>query len=464
MAVYKCSVCGNTYDEAEGVLFQDLNGDWACAVCTAQKSMFVCVDNEEAETVPREKRALDYPEELFKPVADTEPNMTAIHEMAVSGQSVIEPMKTLKPVASWDDILFLGAQLSPFPLDEHAAVNVRTVIGKKAKKPMVIESPIYVTHMSFGALSRELKLALAKGSAQNRTAMCSGEGGILPEEMDASYKYIFEYVPNFYSVTPENLKRVDAIEIKIGQGTKPGMGGHLPGGKVTEEIASIRNKPVGEDIISPSRIPGIDSKEDLKEVVEGLREGSEGRPIGIKLAAGHIERDLEAAIFAQPDFITIDGRGGGTGASPKSLKDAASVPTIYALYRARKYLNEHAPDIDLVITGGLRVPADFVKAIAMGADAVAVGSAALMSAMCMQYRQCHNGNCPMGGLTQDEELRKRLDIEKSAARVANFLNVAVEELKMFARVSGHDDVHGLTVDDLCTVNSELSNYTNIPHV
>lgn len=464
MAIYKCSVCGNTYDETEGVLFRDLNGDWTCGVCSAAKSMFVCVDQEPEQEAPRERRALDYPEELFKPAADTEPDMAVIHEIAVSAQSVIEPMKTLKPMVSWDDILFLGAQLSPFPLDEHAEVNARTIIGKKAKKPMVLESPVYVTHMSFGALSREAKLALAKGSAQNRTAMCSGEGGILPEEMDASYKYIFEYVPNFYSVTPENLKRADAIEIKIGQGTKPGMGGHLPGGKVTEEIAAIRNKPVGEDIISPSRIPGIDSKEDLKEVVTGLREGSDGRPIGVKLAAGHIERDLAAAVFAQPDFITIDGRGGGTGASPKSLKDAASVPTIFALYRARKYLDEHAPDISLVITGGLRLPADFIKAIAMGADAVAIGSAALMAAMCMQYRQCHNGNCPMGGLTQDEALRGRLDVEKSAARVANFLNVSLEELKMFARVSGHDDVHGLSVDDLCTANSEISNYTNIPHV
>ncbi len=464
MAIYQCSVCGNTYDEEQGILFQDLNGDWTCGVCAAAKSMFVCVEKEQEAASPREKRALDYPEELFRPAADTEPDMAAIHEIAVSGQSVIEPMKTLKPIVSWDDILFLGAQLSPFPLDEHAAVNTRTVIGKNAKKPMVLESPVYVSHMSFGALSRELKLALAKGSALNKTAMCSGEGGILPEEMEASYKYIFEYVPNFYSVTPENLKRVDAIEIKIGQGTKPGMGGHLPGGKVTEEIAAIRNKPVGEDIISPSRIPGINSKEDLKEVVDGLREGSEGCPIGVKLAAGHIERDLEAAVFAQPDFITIDGRGGGTGASPKSLKDAASVPTIYALYRARKYLDAHASDIQLVITGGLRVPSDFIKAIAMGADAVAVGSAALMAAVCMQYRQCHNGNCPMGGLTQDETLRKRLDVEKSAARVANFLNVSLEELKMFARVSGHDDVHALSVDDLCTVNSEISGHTNIPHV
>jgi len=318
--------------------------------------------------------------------------------------------------------------------------------------------------MSFGALSKELKIALAKGSAENKTAMCSGEGGILPEEIDASYKYIFEYVPNKYSVTAENLKRADAIEIKIGQGTKPGMGGHLPGEKVTEEIAKIRNKPMGEDIISPSRFEEINSKKDLKKLVDDLRELSGGRPIGIKIAAGHIERDMEFIAYAKPDFVTIDGRGGATGASPKLLRDATSVPTIFALYRAKKYIDKHNLDIDLVITGGLRVSSDFAKAIAMGADAVAIGSSAMMAAACQQYRICNGGKCPVGCATQDENLRSRFKIEKSAKRVANFLNASLEELKTFARISGHSDIHDLSVEDLCTANSEISKYTNIPHV
>lgn len=181
--------------------------------------------------------------------------------------------------------------------------------------------------------------------------MCSGEGGILPEEMAAAHKYIFEYIPNLYSVTRENLRNADAIEIKIGQGTKPGMGGHLPGSKVTPEIAAIRNKPLGEDVISPSKFPDINTKEDLKALVTSLREESDGRPIGIKIAAGKLERDLEFCVFAEPDFITIDGRGGATGASPKLVRDATSVPTVYALYRARKYLDAvGANDIALVIT------------------------------------------------------------------------------------------------------------------
>ncbi len=328
---------------------------------------------------------------------------------------------------------------------------------------MVLDMPVYISHMSFGALSKEMKIALAKGSAMAKTAMCSGEGGILPEEKKASYKYIFEYVPNLYSVTDENLKTADAVEIKIGQGTKPGMGGHLPGSKVTPEIAEIRNKPLGKDVISPSKFPGIDTKEDLKKLVDELRERSEGRPIGIKIAAGRIERDLEYCVYAQPDFITIDGRGGATGASPAIIRDSTSVPTVYALFRARKYLNSVGAKIDLVITGGLRVSSDFAKAIAMGADAVAVASAAMVAAACQQYRICGSGMCPVGAATQDPELRKRLYVDASAQRVANYLRCSAEEMRTFARITGHDDIHDLSVEDLCTVSREIAEYTDIEH-
>ena len=384
--------------------------------------------------------------------------------MAVSGHSVHAAMGTKMPMPGWDDILLLGAQLDPMPLDDDAPVRTTTVIGPNAKRPMILDHPVYISHMSFGALSRETKIALAKGSAAARTAMCSGEGGILPEERDAAYRYIFEYVPNLYSVTDENLRRADAIEIKIGQGTKPGMGGHLPGGKVTAEIAAARGKPVGQDIKSPSRFADIRTKEELRERVAELRARSDGRPIGIKIAAGHIERDLAFCVFAEPDFITIDGRGGATASSPLLLRDATSVPTIYALYRARKYLDEIRSDISLVITGGLRVSSDFAKALAMGADAVAVASGALIAAACQQYRICGTGNCPVGIATQEPELRARLNGDAAAARVANYLNVSLEELKTFARVTGHDCVHDLNVGDLCTINREISEFTNIPHV
>ena len=364
---------------------------------------------------------------------------------------------------NWDDVLVLGAQLNPMPLEEHADVSLKTVIGKHAQKPMTLDMPVYISHMSFGALYKETKIALAKGSAAAGTAMCSGEGGILPEEKEAAYKYIFEYVPNLYSVTDENLKTSDAIEIKIGQGTKPGMGGHLPGSKVTPEIAKIRNKPLGEDVISPSRFPGINSAEDLKKLVGELRMRSEGRPIGIKIAAGRIERDLEFCVYAEPDFITIDGRGGATGASPAIIRDSTSVPTIYALYRARKYLDSIGSDIALIITGGFRVSSDFAKAIAMGADAVAIASAAMVAAACQQYRICGTGMCPVGVATQDEKLRERLHIDSAAKRVENYLKCSAEELKVFARITGNTDIHGLSVDDLCTLNEEISEHTNIAH-
>lgn len=469
MAKYQCSICGYIYDEEKmGVPFSSLEDGWTCPVCTAPRDVYEPVDGaEEIEpvpTAPEQPSGLEYPADFARAASDVEPHMAAIHEMAVTGRPIIEPMGTRLPVISWNDILLLGAQLNPLPLSEHATVSTTTIIGKHAKKPMVLENPVYVSHMSFGALSKELKIALAKGSAKAKTAMCSGEGGILPEEMDAAYKYIFEYVPNLYSVNPKNLRRADAIEIKIGQGTKPGMGGHLPGEKVTPEIAAVRGKPVGEDIISPSCFEDIRSKEDLKNLVSRLRDESEGRPIGVKIAAGHIEWDLEFIAYARPDFITIDGRGGATGASPKMLKDASSVPTIFALHRAKKYLETHGLNIDLVITGGLRVSSDFAKALAMGADAVAIASASLMAAACQQYRVCNTGKCPVGCATQDPELRKRLHIDKSAERLANFLNVSLEELKTFARISGHSDIHDLSVDDLCTVNSEISNHTNIPHV
>ena len=466
MALYRCRFCGSMYDEEkEGTPVEMLRH---CPVCQVASDKLVKVEGEDTAQVKEpvshgctgEAEAYD-PE--YARIGTGIRYMDEIHEMAVKGQSVIAAMGTQMPMPGWDDILFLGAQLNPMPLDEHAPVKTETIIGRYAAKPMVLEHPVYISHMSFGALSRETKTALARGSAMVHTAMCSGEGGILPEEKAAAYKYIFEYVPNQYSVTEENLKAADAIEIKIGQGTKPGMGGHLPGGKVTPEIAAIRNKPLGQDVISPSRFPGIDTKDDLKALVDKLRRVSEGRPIGIKIAAGRIERDLEYCVYAKPDFITIDGRGGATGASPGIIRDSTSVPTVYALTRARRYLDQSGSKAQLVITGGLRVSSDFAKALAMGADAVAIASAALIAAACQQYRICGTGMCPVGAATQDEKLRSRFKEDAAAHRVANFLRVSLEEIKTFARITGHEDIHDMNTDDLCTINREISEYTDIPH-
>lgn len=459
MAVYKCSVCGAVYDEEkEGKPLSELE---CCPVCKQPVSCFQLVEEEKPEVKPFSGE-LAYDSATARRDPDCR-YMAQIHEMAVTGKTIGDAMCTKLPMPGWDDILMLGAQLNPPPLDEGEPVDTTTVIGKNAKKPMVLDSPVYISHMSFGALSREVKIALAQGSAMARTAMCSGEGGVLPEEKQAAYKYIFEYIPNKYSVTSENLQTSDAIEIKIGQGTKPGMGGHLPGEKVTEEIARIRGKKQGEDIQSPSKFPELNSKEDLREMVELLRDLSDGRPIGIKLAAGNIERDLEYCVFAGADFVTIDGRGGATGSSPFFLRESTSVPTIYALSRARRYLDSVHSDMALVITGGLRVSSDFAKALAMGADAVAVASAGLIAAACQQYRICGSGNCPVGVATQDAELRKRLQPSSAAQRVANFLNVSTKELAMFARITGCHSVHDLSMEHLVTLDRDIAQYTGIRH-
>ena len=461
---FKCSVCGFIYDEeTEGKPFSSVE---KCPVCQQPASVFQPIADEPApipaSAAGQAGEAPDY-DPGFARIDPSARYMEQIHQMSVSGESLHAAMGTLLPLPRWEDILLLGAQLDPPPLDDGAPVSTRTVIGKHARKPMVLESPVYISHMSFGALSRESKIALAKGSAAAATAMCSGEGGILPEEKEASYRYIFEYVPNKYSVSDENLRSSDAVEIKIGQGTKPGMGGHLPGRKVTEEIAAIRGKKVGEDIQSPSRFPELQSAADLKAMVDMLRERSDGRPVGIKIAAGNIEKDLAVCVSAGPDFITIDGRGGATGSSPFFLRESTSVPTIYALSRARRYLDSVQADIDLVITGGLRVSADFAKAIAMGADAVAVATGALIAAACQQYRICGTGRCPVGIATQDPELRARLHIEDAAKRVANYLCVSTEELRSFARISGLSDIHELSVKNLITTDEQIARYTGIPH-
>ena len=467
MSVYKCEVCQWEYDEsAEGTPWADLPEDWVCPVCGAKKSYF-----KEKPTTSSEnggKTAADRTasaDSLSRGSDELEVTMADIHTMAETGESIIEPMRTPRPVIGWDEILFKGTQLATLPLNDNEPVATRTVIGPNASQPLVLETPVYVSHMSFGALSREVVIAIARGSAAVKTAMCSGEGGILPESLEDAHRYIFEYVPNRYSVTEENLRAVDAIEIKVGQSSKPGMGGHLPGTKVTAEIAKIRGFKEGEDIISPSHFDDILTPDDLRKKVSWLREASGGKPIGVKIAAGNIEADLEVILQAEPDFITIDGRPGATGASPKFVKAATSIPTLFALHRARKFLDKKgASGISLVITGGLRVSSDFARALAMGADAIAIATSALIACGCQQYRVCHTGNCPVGIATQDPELRARLDIDKAAGRLENFLTVCTEELKTFARITGNNDVHGLAITDLCTTNSEISGHTDIEHV
>jgi len=472
MAKYQCQVCEFIVEEEKtDSLWMDLPDSWTCPVCGSPKKLFNKVeelpDTQGGPPTDEVSAPLDdgHDASLLRSSDEIETYMADIHQMAETGESIVEPMRTRKPTFSWDDLLIKGAQLAKLPLNQDENVVTETVIGPGADQPMVIQTPIYITHMSFGALSSEAKTALAKGSSAVKTAMCSGEGGILASSIENAYKYIFEYVPNRYSVSEENLKRVDAIEIKFGQSAKPGMGGHLPGEKVTPEIAEIRGFPPGESITSPAKFDDIRNRDELKQKISWLREVSGGRPIGVKFAAGNIEADLETALYAKPDFITLDGRAGATGAAPKYVKASTSVPTIFALHRARKFIDEYgAKHVSLIITGGIRVSSDIAKALAMGADAVAIGTAALMAIGCQQYKICNTGKCPMGIATQDKKLRANLNIDKAARRLENFLKVTTSELVDFTRLTGNNSIHGMSVNDLCTVNSEISRYTLVEHV
>ena len=468
MAKYRCGICGEIYDDdVEGIPFEQLPDDWRCPVCRASKSDFELIEDDDVPA-PVRKEKIEVEEDdgwEFDPKLIRNDNgvMDDIHTMALTGRSIGNPLDTELDVPKFDDILILGAQLARAPKLDEDEVDISVTIGKKAKIPMRIEMPVYISHMSFGALSGRAKIALAKGSAMAGTAMCSGEGGALYDEMNAAHRYIYEFIPNRYSFTYQTMEGCDAVEIKIGQGTKPGMGGHLPGDKGTEIIAVMRGKRVGEDVKSPSRFTEIETPEDLKDMVDMLRERTGGKPIGVKIAAGHIEEDLEFISKSGCDFITIDGRGGATGSSPKFLRDATSVPTVYALSRARKYMDKHGMEQELVITGGLRNSGDFAKALAMGADAVAIASSAMMALGCQRYRGCNTGKCPMGIATQDPELESRLDQEKAAKRVGNYLKAVASELRTFVRITGHDSISELSLDDLCTTDSEISQATGIRH-
>lgn len=420
--------------------------------------------------VPDEKQAVldtEYLGKWKRPHDEIEDHMETIHKMAkgwIDKYGQIEPMRTTRQRPLWDDLVFLPRQLAKFPLFDDSEVSLKTVIGKTAKHPIHIDFPVYVSHMSFGALSAEAKEALARGAKQSGTLICSGEGGMLAVEQENAGVYIFEMASGYFGWNEKNIKKADAIEIKIGQAAKAGMGGVLPAEKITPEIAKIRSVKKGEDAVSPSRFPDIHSKEDLKTRVEEIRKINKGKAIGIKFAASRIEEDLEVALFCNPDFITIDGRGGATGAAPLHVKDNICIPTLYALDRVMRYLEKKNIKIDVLITGGLRTPDDFSKAIAMGATAIASASAVMMAIGCQQYRACHTNRCPVGIATQDIYYRKRFDIEESSKMLSNFFEATKNQLRDFARICGHSDIHDLSLADIATVNEEIAKYTRIKHV
>jgi glutamate synthase domain-containing protein 2 len=362
----------------------------------------------------------------------------------------------------WADLQLVTGQLARRPLADDAPVGTDLVIGPRARRPLGLEIPIFVSDMSFGALSEEAKIAMSKGAEMAGTGICSGEGGVLPEEQESNSRYFYELASGRFGWSVEKAARCQAFHFKGGQGAKTGTGGHLPGAKVTERIAEVRGLEPGQDAVSPSHFPDLETPADFAEVAEQVREASGGIPVGFKLSAQHIEADLDFAMEAGADYIILDGRGGGTGAAPLLFRDNISVPTIPALARARKHLAESGrSDLTLIITGGLRTEADFVKALALGADGVAIANSAIQAVGCLGMRACHTNNCPVGIATQKPHLRDRLIVEKSAERLANFLTTTVSLMQVLARACGHEHLSQLNPEDLITWDREMAALTGV---
>ncbi len=361
----------------------------------------------------------------------------------------------------WEDIQWLPAQMAKRPLLDHEEVNTKVVIGSNAKKPLQLDLPLFVSDMSFGSLSREAKISLAMGANMAGTGICSGEGGMLPEEQENNDRYFYELASGKFGFSWEKVKRAQAFHFKGGQGAKTGTGGHLPGHKVTEEIARVRGLNVGESAISPAAFPDMFVASDFKSFAEEVREQTGGIPVGYKVAASHIEKDIDFALEVGVDYIILDGRGGGTGSAPTVLRNNINVPTIPALARARRHLDGIGSDIELIITGGLRIPEDFAKALMLGADAIAVSNAALQAIGCLGMRACHSNNCPVGIATQKDHLRKRLIVESSAVQLKNFFEASKELIKVIARSCGHDDIRKFNHEDLSTYDFDMHRLTGI---
>ncbi len=359
---------------------------------------------------------------------------------------------------SWDDLQVVTAQLATLPLLDDELVETGLTIGPSAKRPLHLDIPIFVSDMSFGALSQEAKTALARGAERAGTAIASGEGGALPEEHAESTRYLYELASARFGFSWDIVERSQAFHFKGGQAAKTGTGGHLPGSKVTPKIASVRNIPIGETAV----FPDWETPSDFRAFASEVRDHTGGTPIGFKLSAQHIENDLDAALEVGVDYVILDGRGGGTGSAPLLFRDNISVPTIPALTRARRHLDAaDAGDVTLIITGGLRTPADFVKALALGADGIAVSNAALQAIGCIGMRACHTNNCPVGIATQREEHRERLPVDEAADRLARYFQSVVTLMQVLARACGHRHLSQFSPEDLTTFKRDMADLSGV---
>lgn len=399
-----------------------------------------------------------------------EPTVARIHELAAHGLSrtghhgEVAAMGVPRPtLPQWDDIQILPGQLETKPLLDDAEVGTELVIGPRAAKPLSLEIPIFVSDMSFGALSEEAKIALSRGADGAGTGICSGEGGMLPQEQENNRRYFYELASAKFGYEESLLARVQAFHFKGGQGAKTGTGGHLPGNKVVGKIAEVRKLKPGTSAISPATFTDLNTPDDFRRFADRVREVSGGIPIGMKLSANRIEKDIAFAIEAGADYIILDGRGGGTGAAPKIFRDHISVPTMAAIARARHFLDKHAPYMTLIATGGLRMPEDFVKAMCVGADGVAIANSAMQAVGCVAARMCNSNNCPAGIATQKPELRARLDVDAAAERLTRFLRASTELMQVLARACGHSHLSQFSREDVTSWKRDVAELAGIEY-
>ena len=408
-----------------------------------------------------------------------------IHMKAELGRYRMRGFSMFKKIPHWDELIFLPGTLTRFVIEGYREKCVtKTVLGARfAKKPIELDIPVYITGMSFGALSIEAKMALAKGASMAGTATCSGEGGMIPPERDLSTKWYYQIIQSRYGFNPHHLMLADAVEFFIGQGCKVGLGGHLMGQKVTEQVAEMRSLPAGIDQRSPARHPDWLGPDDLSLKVQETREATNYEiPIQLKLGAARVYDDVRMAAKCGPDIIYLDGAEGGTGAGPHVASEETGIPLMAAIPEARRALEDVglADDIDLVVAGGIRNGGDIAKCIALGAKAVAIGHSSLMALNCNkeipgvtdyegtigvpagQCYHCHTGRCPVGITTQDPELRKRLNVEEAAHRVYNFLHTLTLEVQMLARACGKTNIHSLEPEDLAALTTEAAAMARVP--
>lgn len=420
-------------------------------------SLYFCDKEEvwENKIIIRKKKSEENPS-FYSTVAD-------IKTIASTGKSTVRSMGSLKEMPyTFSDLHFIPAQVQKIPKNLEEKVNTEVVIGPSAKKPLIIESPIMISGMSFGAVSKNVRTVISHVAKEQKIAFNSGEGGILEDELKVASKYMIgQYATGRFGVTEDRLKRVAAIEIRFGQGAYPGKGSYLPAEKMTEEIAKARGLKSGEAAYSPAHHSDMTTPKEIKEKIAWLKKITKGIPVGAKIGCGNIEKDIDLLVSADIDFIALDGFGGGTGATDYYVRENIGIPIIAALPRARRHLEKlgRKANITLIAGGGLRTSADFAKCLALGADAVYIGTAALIAINCEQYRICHTGLCPTGVTTHNPALTSQLDVEKGIKRLGSFIETSTRDIANLTRIVGKDDIKKLDIDDIVSLKKDTSELT-----